>query len=99
MLIPFLLLVIAVVAYMLGGLNGAIIASKTLYRNDVRRHGSHNAGLRERVTAAAIVHRIWWLRPLTVLFAFVMWQTDILPIARSTWFVRVCRVCSVPVSM
>ena len=44
-MIPFLLLIIAVVSYLLGGLNGAIIASKTLYRNDVRRHGSHNAGL------------------------------------------------------
>ncbi len=44
-MITFLLFVIAIVAYMLGGLNGAIIASKTLYRNDVRRHGSHNAGL------------------------------------------------------
>ena len=45
MQIPLLLFVIAVVAYLLGGLNGSIIASKTLYRKDIRQHGSRNAGL------------------------------------------------------
>ena len=43
----FLLLLIAsaVPAYLLGSLNGAIIASKTFYRKDVREFGSKNPGL------------------------------------------------------
>ena len=35
----------AVGAYFLGGLNGAIIASKQFFKKDVRNYGSHNAGL------------------------------------------------------
>ena len=43
----FLLLLIASAApaYLLGSLNGAIIASKTFYRKDVREFGSKNPGL------------------------------------------------------
>lgn len=41
----FLLVVIALLAYCLGGFNGAIITSHLLHRNDVRSFGSHNAGL------------------------------------------------------
>lgn len=44
-MITLLLCITAVVAYFLGGLNGSIIASKTIYKNDVRDFGSHNAGL------------------------------------------------------
>ena len=33
------------VAYFLGNLNGAIVVSKTLMKDDVRAHGSGNAGL------------------------------------------------------
>lgn len=36
---------IILVAYLLGSVNSAIIISKFLYRDDVRRHGSGNAGL------------------------------------------------------
>jgi len=36
---------IAVGAYFLGGLNGAIITSRLVYREDIRKHGSGNAGL------------------------------------------------------
>lgn len=32
-------------AYLLGSINSAIIISKTLYRDDIRKHGSGNAGL------------------------------------------------------
>ncbi len=35
----------AIAAYLLGGINGAIIASMTIFRKDVRKFGSGNAGL------------------------------------------------------
>lgn len=38
-------IVVAVVAYFLGNINGAIITSKFLMHDDVRNHGSGNAGL------------------------------------------------------
>lgn len=38
-------LVIAVVSYFLGCFNGAVIVSKYILRDDVRKHGSGNAGL------------------------------------------------------
>ena len=40
-----LLIITAVIAYALGGVNGAIIISKYFYRRDVRNYGSGNAGL------------------------------------------------------
>lgn len=40
-----LLILIAIVAYCLGGLNGAIITSRFVFHKDVRSYGSHNAGL------------------------------------------------------
>ena len=40
-----LLIGIAVVAYLCGCFNGAVIVSKYILRNDVRRHGSGTAGL------------------------------------------------------
>lgn len=44
-MIPGLLAAIAVFSYLLGGLNGAIIASKYAFHRDVRDYGSGNAGL------------------------------------------------------
>ena len=41
----FLLIVIAIESYVIGGVNGAIIVSKFLYHKDVRNYGSGNAGL------------------------------------------------------
>ena len=38
-------LLLAAVAYLLGCFNGAVIVSKYILRDDVRRHGSGNAGL------------------------------------------------------
>lgn len=38
-------LVIVVISYFLGNINGAIIISKTMMKDDVRSHGSGNAGL------------------------------------------------------
>lgn len=43
-MIPLLLIVIAIVSYLLGGLNGAIIISKFVFHQDIRRMGSGNAG-------------------------------------------------------
>lgn len=42
--IGFMLVMIAA-AYLLGSLNSAIIVSRVLYRDDIRKHGSGNAGL------------------------------------------------------
>ena len=36
---------IALVSYFLGCINGAVLTSKLFYRDDVRKHGSGNAGL------------------------------------------------------
>lgn len=44
-MIPAMLGAIAVVAYLLGSLNGAVIASKRVFHRDVRDYGSGNAGL------------------------------------------------------
>ena len=43
--LPLLLGVAAVFAYFCGCFNGAVIVSKYILRNDVRNHGSGNAGL------------------------------------------------------
>ena len=37
--------IIAVVAYLMGGINGAITASKRIYKKDIRKYGSGNPGL------------------------------------------------------
>lgn len=34
-----------IIGYLLGSVNSAIIVSKTIYKDDIRRHGSGNAGL------------------------------------------------------
>ena len=45
MKVTLLLLATAVISYLLGGINGAIISSKYIFRRDVRNYGSKNAGL------------------------------------------------------
>ena len=45
MLTPVLLVLIAIAAYLLGSVNGAIIVSRYLFHSDVRMMGSGNAGL------------------------------------------------------
>ena len=39
------LIITAICAYFLGGINGAIITSRFVFRQDIREHGSGNAGL------------------------------------------------------
>ena len=41
----FAIIATAVVAYFCGCFNGAVIVSKYILRDDVRKHGSGNAGL------------------------------------------------------
>ena len=40
----FVLLIVAV-SYLLGSINSAIVVSRVLYHDDIRKHGSGNAGL------------------------------------------------------
>jgi len=40
-----LIIATALISYFLGGINGAIITSKYLFRKDIREHGSRNAGI------------------------------------------------------
>ena len=54
-MIPGLLAAIAVFSYLLGGLNGAIIASKYVFHRDVRDYGSGNAGLTNFYRTSSIV--------------------------------------------
>ena len=42
--LAFTLLIISV-SYLLGSINTSIVISKLLYKDDIRRHGSGNAGL------------------------------------------------------
>lgn len=42
---PILWIALALAGYLLGCANGAILTSKIFYRDDVRKHGSGNAGL------------------------------------------------------
>ena len=44
-MIALRLVLIAVIAYTLGSINGAILISRFVYHRDVRKYGSHNAGL------------------------------------------------------
>ena len=44
-MLVLLLIVTAIQAYVIGGINGAIITSKYFYKKDIRQYGSGNAGL------------------------------------------------------
>jgi len=44
-MLAFCLFIVAVVAYLLGAVNGSIIASKYFFKKDIRELGSGNAGL------------------------------------------------------
>lgn len=44
-MLTFWLVIIAIVGYLFGSVNGAILASNYLFHQDVRNYGSHNAGL------------------------------------------------------
>ena len=44
MIMGGILLVIALLSYVLGGVNGAIIMSQLVYHEDIRKSGSNNPG-------------------------------------------------------
>ena len=64
-MIPFCLVIIAIVAYCLGSMNGAIIASTLIFHEDVRNYGSHNAGLTN-------FHRIYGTTGMLIVVAIDM---------------------------
>lgn len=66
-------LIVAVIAYFCGCFNGAVIVSKYILHNDVRKHGSGNAGLTN-------FHRVFG-GPLT----FVVILTDVLKAVVAVW--------------
>lgn len=43
-MIPLLLILIAVISYFLGSINGALLLSKYVFHKDIRKYGSGNAG-------------------------------------------------------
>ena len=49
--------IVAVVSYFLGCFNGAVIVSKYILRDDVRNHGSGNAGLARDCPESSGTHR------------------------------------------
>jgi len=65
-----LLVIIAIVAYFLGGLNGAIIASRFVFHDDVRKHGSGNAGLTN-------FHRTYGVKGIVLVLAIDVLKTII----------------------
>lgn len=70
-LLPALLL--AVIAYFLGCFNGAVIVSKYLLRDDVRGHGSGNAGLTN------------FYRTFGGVLTFVVILCDVLKMVAAVW--------------
>jgi glycerol-3-phosphate acyltransferase PlsY len=44
-MLTFLMIVVAIASYFLGAINGAIITSNAIFRKDIRKFGSGNAGL------------------------------------------------------
>ena len=71
MILPALLL--AVIAYFLGCFNGAVIVSKYLLRDDVRGHGSGNAGLTN------------FYRTFGGVLTFVVILCDVLKMVAAVW--------------
>ena len=68
---------VAVVAYLMGCFNGAVIVSKYILRNDVRNHGSGNAGLTN-------FHRVFG-GPLTAVVILCDVLKAVLAVLLGTW--------------
>ncbi len=75
LILPYML--IAVVSYLMGGINGAIITSKTFYGKDIREFGSGNAGLTN-------FHRVFGTRFLALVIAIDILKT-VLPVLFAGW--------------
>jgi glycerol-3-phosphate acyltransferase PlsY len=65
---------VAVLAYLIGGVNGAIITSKYFYKKDIRRYGSGNPGLtnfyrvfgKRAVTGVIIIDMLKTIVPVVI---------------------------------
>lgn len=66
-MLTFWLVIIAIVGYLFGSINGAIIASNFLFHQDVRDYGSHNAGLTN-------FHRTYGTTGMAVVFGIDMFK-------------------------
>ncbi len=76
LILPYAL--IAVIAYLMGGVNGAIITSRVFYRKDIRDFGSGNAGLTN-------FHRVFGVRFVALVVAIDILKTA-LPVIFAGWF-------------
>ena len=75
---PILVAILAAIpAYVLGSLNGALIASKCIYRKDIRQYGSRNPGLTN-------FHRVFGIRGALLVVAIDMLKT-IIPVIFGGW--------------
>lgn len=66
-MLTFWLVIIAILGYLFGSVNGAIIASNFLFRQDVRDYGSHNAGLTN-------FHRTYGTTGMAIVFGIDMFK-------------------------
>ena len=66
-MLTFWLVIIAIVGYLFGSVNGAIIASNIMFRQDVRDYGSHNAGLTN-------FHRTYGTTGMAIVFGIDMFK-------------------------
>ncbi|MCL2366841.1 MAG: glycerol-3-phosphate 1-O-acyltransferase PlsY [Oscillospiraceae bacterium] len=77
MMMFLLILAVAVPAYVLGSVNGAIVTSKHFYKKDIRKFGSGNPGLTN-------FYRVFGLRGLLLVVAIDMFKT-IAPVIFGGW--------------
>lgn len=66
-MLTFWLIIIAIVGYLFGSVNGAIIASGLVFRQDIRDYGSHNAGLTN-------FHRTYGTTGMAIVFGIDMFK-------------------------
>jgi len=66
-MLTFWLVIIAIISYLFGSVNGAIIASNVFFRQDVRDYGSHNAGLTN-------FHRTYGTTGMAIVFGIDMFK-------------------------
>ena len=69
--------VVAAFAYLLGGINGAIITSKYFYKKDIRNYGSGNAGLTN-------FYRVFGKYGLALVLAIDIMKT-VIPVVFAGW--------------
>jgi len=79
-MIIFAYIIAAVQAYLIGGINGAIITSKRLYKRDIREEGSHNPGLTN-------FHRVFGVRGVLLVILVDVAKT-LMPVLIGGWVFR-----------